>query len=119
MKYLLRAEEAACLALAILAIYFQPIILPGWLWPLVFLSPDLSMLGYLLNAKAGAWTYNLIHHKALAAGCMIAGYFLPLPWLLFVGLVLFAHACFDRMLGYGLKYDDGFKHTHLGSIGNK
>ena len=25
----------------------------------------------------------------------------------------------DRMFGYGLKYDDAFKHTHLGWIGGQ
>jgi hypothetical protein len=30
---------------------------------------------------------------------------------------LLGHSSFDRVLGYGLKYDDDFKHTHLGWIG--
>jgi hypothetical protein len=30
---------------------------------------------------------------------------------------MFSHAAFDRMLGYGLKYEQGFRHTHLGTIG--
>lgn len=38
---------------------------------------------------------------------------------LFTGILLFAHSCFDRVLGYGLKFTDDFKHTHLGMIGNK
>jgi hypothetical protein len=32
----------------------------------------------------------------------------------FTGTLLFTHASFDRILGYGLKYFDSFKHTHLG-----
>ena len=33
------------------------------------------------------------------------------------GLVWLAHIGMDRLLGYGLKYDDHFQHTHLGLIG--
>jgi hypothetical protein len=32
-------------------------------------------------------------------------------------LVWFAHIGMDRALGYGLKYEDAFQHTHLGIIG--
>ena len=28
-----------------------------------------------------------------------------------------SHASFDRVFGYGLKYEDAFRHTHLGMIG--
>ena len=34
-------------------------------------------------------------------------------------IILFAHSSLDRALGYGLKYDDSFGNTHLGSIGKK
>ncbi len=33
--------------------------------------------------------------------------------------LLFAHSSFDRMLGYGLKYNDSFNHTSLGWTGKK
>lgn len=32
---------------------------------------------------------------------------------------LFAHIGMDRLLGYGLKYPTGFRHTHLGRIGRE
>jgi len=38
-------------------------------------------------------------------------------WLMLAGIVLVAHTSFDRMLGYGLKYPDDFRHTSLGWIG--
>jgi hypothetical protein len=38
---------------------------------------------------------------AIAAGC--------LAWAFHIGV--------DRALGYGLKFEDGFQHTHLGTIG--
>jgi hypothetical protein len=34
-----------------------------------------------------------------------------------LGLIFLAHSSFDRAAGYGLKYFDGFNHTHLGWIG--
>ena len=46
------------------------------------------------------------------------GLFLELQYVELVGIVLFAHAAFDRIVGYGLKYERGFKFTHLGEIGN-
>nr|WP_227009131.1 DUF4260 family protein [Christiangramia fulva] len=33
------------------------------------------------------------------------------------GIILFARSSFDRMPGYGLKYEKGYKFTHLGEIG--
>jgi len=36
-----------------------------------------------------------------------------------VGIILFSHSAMDRVFGYGLKYPDSFKNTHLGKIGKK
>lgn len=36
--------------------------------------------------------------------------------LLFAGIILFSHASMDRMLGFGLKYEKGFRYTHLGDL---
>ena len=119
MKLLFKAEEAASLALALLAISLQSVSVAWWMWPFLFLSPDISMLGYLHSSRTGAWTYNLFHHKGVAIGVIIAGYLLQMPWLLLAGLVLFAHSAFDRLLGFGLKYEDNFKHTHLGYSDNR
>ena len=103
--------------LGMIALYFQPLHFAWWLWPVIFLSPDLSMAGYLINTRAGAACYNLAHHKGIAGILMIAGYFAHIPLLLFIGSLLYAHSCFDRMMGYGLKFPDSFNHTHLGMIG--
>jgi hypothetical protein len=84
-----------------------------------FFLPDLSMLAYLLNPKAGAICYNLLHHKGLLLACFLAGYFLHIDYLSMCGLVFLAHSNFDRVFGYGLKHFDSFNHTHLGWIGKK
>ena len=87
-----------------------------WLFAALFLTPDLSMLAYLANARLGAIAYNALHTTLgpvlLGAGGLLLGYSV-LPWL---AVVWAAHIAFDRMLGYGLKYASGFKDTHLGSL---
>jgi Domain of unknown function (DUF4260) len=72
------------------------------------------MIGYLAGNKAGAFTYNLFHHKAVAVVVMCLGWSIGREWLLLSGIILFGHSSLDRMLGYGLKYVDSFHHTHLG-----
>lgn len=119
MKKIVQAEEIAQLAIAVAGLTMQPLHFSWWLWILLFLSPDISMLGYLVNTKVGAFSYNLFHHKLTAVLIIAAGYATHNNITLFTGILLFAHSCFDRVLGYGLKYSDGFKHTHLGMIGNK
>ncbi|HAJ82706.1 MAG TPA: DUF4260 domain-containing protein, partial [Zunongwangia profunda] len=31
--------------------------------------------------------------------------------------ILFGHSAMDRIFGYGLKYEDNFKNTHMGWFG--
>ena len=119
MKKVLQAEELAQLAIGIMGLYLLPFHFSWWLWILLFLSPDISMLGYLVNTKMGAYAYNFFHHKLTAVIVLIAGYASHNNIIQFIGILLFAHSCFDRVFGYGLKYTDNFKHTHLGLIGNK
>jgi len=114
MKYILQSEELIQLALGIAALYYQPLHLAWWLWALLFLAPDISMLGYVLNTRIGAFTYNLFHHKGIAILVAAAGHFAGNSWLMLAGILLFAHSAFDRAMNYGLKYEDDFKHTHLG-----
>lgn len=77
------------------------------------------MVGYLINPKIGAWLYNFFHHKLLAIVVLILGFWLKIPIVEFTGIILLAHSAMDRIFGYGLKFEDDFKHTHLGPIGNK
>jgi len=115
MKNLLKLEELFMLSLA-LFLFSQ--LDYGWGWyALLFLTPDLSMIGYVMNPRLGAWTYNLIHHKGLSAALYVLGALTVTPWLMFVGTILLGHSSFDRVLGYGLKHEDAFQNTHLGRIG--
>lgn len=115
MKNLLKLEEFLLFALAL---FLFSKLDYGWGWyALLFFSPDLSMVGYLVNPRFGAWTYNLIHHKGLAVAFYILGDLLAISWLMFAATILLGHSSLDRVLGYGLKYPDSFQNTHLGRIG--
>lgn len=91
----------------------------AWVYWVLFLTPDVGMIGYLISTQVGAITYNLFHHKGIALSLYLLGLLLPSLPLQFIGLLLFGHSAFDRFFGYGLKYPDHFKNTHLGWIGGK
>lgn len=114
MKRIIQIEELAMTAAAIYLISQLDISLSWWLYLLLFFSPDLGMAGYLLNAKIGAITYNMFHHRGIAIVIAALGIQMGSQYVLLAGLILFAHASFDRIFGFGLKYFTGFKHTHLG-----
>lgn len=102
-----------------LGVYLFSLLSYPWWWFLaLLLTPDVGMLGYLINTKIGGFLYNICHHKGLAIACYLTGVFLEVPYIQLVGVILFSHAALDRVFGYGLKYDKGFKYTHLGEIGN-
>jgi hypothetical protein len=117
MKRIIQLEELAMLAfsfLATLSVGFS-----WWIFWVLLLVPDVSMLGYLVNTKVGAFFYNLFHHRALGIGLIMAGYFMDSNYIILAGWIFFGHSAMDRVFGYGLKFDDNFKHTHLGWIGEK
>jgi Domain of unknown function (DUF4260) len=116
MKMILKLEEAAMTAVAVYFLSIYNLGLPAWAWVLIFFLPDISMLGYLAGTKPGAVCYNLFHHKGIALVLAIGGYLLHKDVLTAGGILLLAHASFDRVWGYGLKYSDSFKNTHLGSL---
>jgi hypothetical protein len=90
-----------------------------WAWLLLFFSPDISGLAYLVSPRIGAYGYNLFHNRAIAIALIAVGLFTHVDLIKAMGILLLAHSSFDRMMGYGLKYTDDFKHTNLGWIGKK
>lgn len=88
-----------------------------WWFPILILTPDISMVGYLANNKVGAVLYNIVHHKAIALAILVTGYYLEVNGMMLAGTILFGHSSMDRLFGYGLKTFQGFKYTHLGLIG--
>lgn len=114
MKRTLLLEEVGIFCLS-LFMYTQ---LPyGWgLYVLLILTPDFSMIGYIKDTQVGALLYNVFHHRGLALALWGLGYVTGISWVMLVGVILFSHSSLDRVAGYGLKYRDDFKHTHLGEI---
>jgi len=114
-RLLLRLEGAAALAGAAAA-YAR--LGGGWgLFALLFLAPDLAMLGYLVSRRAGAAWYNAAHSYVGPALLAALGATDGAHGLLLVACIWAAHIGFDRVLGYGLKYGSGFGDTHLGRGG--
>lgn len=89
-----------------------------WLFALLWLVPDLSMLGYLVSPCWGARCYNGIHSYVVPAVLGLSAFLLHANGLLPVALIWANHIGVDRLLGYGLKYRDGFAFTHLGRLGS-
>lgn len=117
MKNLLRLEE---LAMFMGSIYLLNVLeVPWWIYIILVLGPDIGMLGYTVNDKVGAVSYKAFHHKGIAIVVYTAGIYFQNEVIQIIGLILFGHSSMDRMVGYGLKYFTGFKHTHLGLIGKE
>lgn len=114
MKTIIKLEEGF---MFLLSIYLFSLTDFRWYWfPVLALAPDIGMIGYVFNTRVGAITYNLFHHKGLAIAIYLTGISSGFPTIQLAGIILFGHASMDRLFGYGLKYPDSFKRTHLGSL---
>jgi hypothetical protein len=113
-RQLLHIEGAALLAAATV-LYAQS---DGswWLYALLFFAPDLAMVGYMAGGRIGAIVYNLAHTVSVPLVLGMIGIVVDSDLAIQVALIWTAHIGFDRLLGYGLKYPDGFKETHLGRV---
>ncbi len=113
----LRLEGAVALTLAVLAYRATR---AGWLmFAILFLAPDLSMIGYLINERVGAWIYNFGHSYLTPSAVALLGIALGTTILWPIALIWAAHIGFDRLVGYGLKYSEAFGATHLGWKGKR
>jgi hypothetical protein len=102
--------EAAVVLVGLLWAYSR--IGGNWWWMAgLFLLPDLAMLGYLKDARVGAWAYNVAHSFAVALPVLVLSGF-DVLWLVWP-----VHIAFDRVMGYGLKSEEGFGVTHLRNLG--
>lgn len=116
MKILLKLEELALLLFGF-TLYLD-LNYPIWWFFALLLVPDIGMLGYLFNNRIGAWSYNFFHHRGIAIALYLSGmFFLNGRGLQLAGIIIFSHIAMDSALGYGLKYEKGFKYTHLGKVG--
>jgi hypothetical protein len=120
MKILLKIEEAAMFGLCIFILI--SLNSPWWVYLLLAIGPDVSMIGYFSGNRFGADCYNFFHHKGIAIAVFAIGLILNNPasdTVSTAGIILFGHSSMDRMLGYGMKLNKGFKYTHLGIIGKE
>jgi hypothetical protein len=110
---LLRLE--ALLELMVACIAYQRLYPHHWgMFALLFLVPDISLLAYLGSAnKASGAVYNLVHSYILPIGLGLVawerGAMLDVP----LALIWLSHISFDRCLGFGLKFPESFRYTHL------
>jgi hypothetical protein len=95
-----------------LGVYF---FFDGPLWWLVALglAPDLSMLGYLAGPRLGSHGYNLFHTYTLPLALGGVGLWMDVPVAILIAAIWIGHIGADRLFGYGLKFESGFKDTHL------
>jgi hypothetical protein len=96
------------------AIWFYFYLGSNWVVFLVlFLVPDAGTVGYLVNSRTGALTYNIFHTYAVPLVLGVIGIIVASPICIDLALIWIAHIGFDRVLGYGLKYPTRFTDTHL------
>jgi hypothetical protein len=90
-----------------------------WVVPIARFQPDVAMAGYLGGTPAGAHLYNLAHSTPVPAVAVGLGWGRGAPLVAALGLVWLARIGLDRLVAYGLKYDDHFQHRHLGWMGGR
>ncbi len=110
-RVLLHFERAIVLTLSV---FFYHQLHASWLlFAILFLAPDLFLLGYLGNVGFGSALYNFAHTYLTPATLLAVAFFAAKPQLFPIALIWTAHIGFDRLLGFGLKYPTDFKDTHL------
>ena len=115
VRYILRIEGLAVAAVS--TVLYARTGASWWLFAALWLAPDLSMLGYLLSPCRGARIYNAFHTYTLPVVLGLSGWLLHAGVLVPLALIWVNHIGADRLLGYGLKYSNGFGWTHLGIKG--
>ncbi len=110
--------EAAFLLVA--SIYFYNFFDFNFFWfGILFFTIDVFMVGYLIDKRIGAYAYNFGHSLFIPVILFVYGALFSYSAAIALGLIWTAHIGMDRALGYGLKDESGFSHTHLGRIGKK
>lgn len=86
----------------------------SWLrFGLFLLAPDVALLGLLVGKRFGVACYNAVHTylaPMILFGLLTAA---KRPEYFWIVLVWTAHIGMDRLVGYGLKYPEDPKRTHL------
>jgi len=104
--------ENTIIMVAMVAIYYH-FRADGLAFLLLFLIPDLSALGYLINKQIGAYMYNIVHNYALPIGLAVLALSLSSQGAFLFAVIWGFHIAIDRVIGYGFKYVTDFKDTHI------
>jgi hypothetical protein len=112
ITFLLRLEGLAVGAIS--AVLYAHTSASWWPFAALWLTPDLSILGYFAGPCRGSRIYNTAHTYALPITLAVCALLLHANALLPFALIWVNHIGVDRMMGYGLKFSDGFDWTHLG-----
>lgn len=104
--------EGLLVFLACLFLYMR--LEASWtLFTLLWLLPDIGMVGFLKDTRLGSITYNLTHTYLSAAALLAIGYVAGNALAVSLAIIWLSHLGLDRFLGYGLKYPTHFKDTHI------
>ena len=85
MKTILKLEELAMFLACVYSLYIFDA--AWWMYPVLLLGPDISMLGYIAGEKIGAWSYNIFHHKGIAIVLIAAGFMIDNDALIKTGVI--------------------------------
>jgi hypothetical protein len=79
----------------------------------LFLVPDLSFVGLAAGSRVAAVAYDSVH--TYVGPILLASTSVIVEWNtgVMLGLIWLAHIGIDRALGYGLRYPDAFRESHL------
>ncbi|MFI3730793.1 DUF4260 domain-containing protein [Vagococcus fluvialis] len=105
--------ENLLLFMLTLFIYFYLFKFSLWYFLILLFIPDVSMIGYFINTKVGAYIYNTIHYLFFPITLLFISILVKSNTATMIALIWISHIFMDRSLGFGLKYLDDFKHTHL------
>lgn len=111
VRKLIRLEYLAAL-LALVYTYFS-FNHNVWLFLALLFAPDIVIAFYKINSKVGEIAYNMIHTYTIPVILLAANHVLfNLAVIQAVCIIWMSHISMDRLVGYGLKYDN-FKETHI------
>ncbi|MGE7021790.1 DUF4260 domain-containing protein [Solibacillus cecembensis] len=114
IKLFIRVEYG--IAFLLLLFIYMRLDFSLWLFFILLLVPDLTMVGYAMNKKIGAVIYNFGHTLIIPFLLLIVSFSSSNELVVMFSLIWTAHILMDRCFGFGLKYEDTFKNTHLQRI---
>ena len=113
-RLFLHLEGLVLLAAALLLYANQ-----GYSWlifALLLMVPDLPMILYAFDKRAGSIAYNLVHSLVFPLGLGLLSYFNGYPLGIQLALIWLAHIGMDHTFGYGFKYLGSMKDTHFSRV---